>query len=83
MSLTPDQVYRRRYALGLTQQQLAHRLGVSVSTIANWESGLYQSSEYLALALDTIARMLKVEREAEERRARREKALAGDARDDA
>ena len=78
MTLTPDQVYRRRKALGLTQQQLAHRLRVSVSTVANWEAGRYEPPGYLELALDLLDAIQQAKR-----RANAEKAPASPAGDDA
>lgn len=35
----PDQLRARRRGLGLTQAQLAERLGISANTIARWERG--------------------------------------------
>lgn len=32
---------RLREAIGLTQEELARRVGVSVKTISNWERGAY------------------------------------------
>ena len=78
MTLTPDQVHRRRKALGLTQQQLATALGVSVSTVANWEAGRYEPPGYLQLALDLLDAIQQAKR-----RANAKKAPAGDAGDDA
>ncbi len=37
--LPPEQIRRRRLALGLTQQALADALGVAVSTLSRWETG--------------------------------------------
>lgn len=37
--LPPEQIRRHRLALGLTQQVLADRLGVAVSTLSRWETG--------------------------------------------
>ncbi|WP_346921945.1 helix-turn-helix domain-containing protein [Glutamicibacter creatinolyticus] len=35
----PEDVVRAREEIGLSQQQLAQRLGVSVRTISRWETG--------------------------------------------
>ena len=39
MTITGDQINRKRKELGLTQKQLAEKIGVSYQTIQNWESG--------------------------------------------
>lgn len=36
-----DEVRRLRAALGWTQQQLAHELGVTSNTVARWENGTH------------------------------------------
>jgi len=36
----PNQIRRYRLQLGLTQRQVARRLGVSASTFSSWERGL-------------------------------------------
>src|SRR5438128_12425919 len=37
--LTPEQIRERRQALGLTQEELARRLGVTDTSLAAWEAG--------------------------------------------
>jgi putative zinc finger/helix-turn-helix YgiT family protein len=37
--LMPEEISRRRQALGLTQAELARRLGVEEATVGRWESG--------------------------------------------
>ena len=41
----PDQIKRLRGALGLTQQALAQRLGVSFATVNRWENGQTKPSQ--------------------------------------
>ncbi|VEP16173.1 Putative transcriptional regulator (fragment) [Hyella patelloides LEGE 07179] len=36
-----EQFMKRRKELGLTQRQIAEAVGVTVQTISNWETGLY------------------------------------------
>lgn len=54
-------IVQRRVALGITQSELAARIGVSVSTIAAWEHGRRYPSHttlqrlYEALDLDAQA----------------------------
>lgn len=55
--MTPAEIRARREALGLTQQQLADRLGVHRVAVARWEStagnrdSRREPPAYLALAL--------------------------------
>ena len=44
-----EQMRRRREELGLTRQQLAQRLGVSVSAVGNYETGVSAPKEVLVL----------------------------------
>lgn len=37
--LTPEQIRRNREAIGMTQKQLAGRLGIAEATLSRWESG--------------------------------------------
>lgn len=40
-------IRKRRQVLGMTQRELAGRLGVSASTVANWETGKHFPLRYL------------------------------------
>ena len=48
-----EQMRRRREELGLTRQQLAQRLGVSVSAVGNYETGVSAPKEEVLLRLFT------------------------------
>lgn len=39
MKYTPEEIYRIRYQLRLTQAELAAKLGVKTDTIRSWEAG--------------------------------------------
>ncbi len=63
--VTGDEVRRIRKRLGLTQAQLAERLGVTASSVARWEQGVMGIRE-------TAARLLRL-LERTERAARRKR----------
>jgi putative transcriptional regulator len=46
-----DMVRRLRSKLGLTQEELAHELGITVGTVNRWENGRFRPSK---LARSTI-----------------------------
>jgi DNA-binding XRE family transcriptional regulator len=51
MGMDTDELRRRRKALGMTQEQLAHVLGVSRQSVFMWESGRTTIPALLELAL--------------------------------
>ena len=56
-----EQMRRRREELGLTRQQLAQRLGVSVSAVGNYETGVSAPKEEVLLRLfDASEEMLRL-----------------------
>ena len=52
--MTPAAIVRLRTACGLTQETLARRLRVSVSTVQSWEQGLRRPGGPAVLMLETI-----------------------------
>ena len=51
-----DMVRRLRSKLGLTQEELAHELGITVGTVNRWENGRFRPSK---LARSTIMEFAK------------------------
>lgn len=51
---TPAEVRAARQRLGLTQAELAARLGVDVMTISRWERGARTPPPYLAQTLAAL-----------------------------
>ena len=47
-------ISKRRHVLGITQRDLAARLGVSPSTVANWETGKHFPRRYLGKVEDVL-----------------------------
>lgn len=54
--MTADEIKALRLALGLTQVELANRLGVRFATVNRWENGRANPSPLALLALETLAR---------------------------
>lgn len=54
--MSPEEIKTRRNKLGLTQGELAERLGVAIDTVARWESGTSapESGPMLDLALKRL-----------------------------
>lgn len=52
--MKPEELRRRREALGLTQEQLARELDVTTMSVSRWERGVYQIPHYIELALEAI-----------------------------
>lgn len=52
-SMTPSEIKQARLALGLTQQQFAVKLGVTVSTVSRWESGISKPSPLAVKAIQS------------------------------
>lgn len=49
--MTGEQLRKARIALGLTQESLADRLGVTGITVSRWERGKQKPSALVALAI--------------------------------
>lgn len=50
-----------RLALGLTQAELAHQLGVAIQTVNRWETGKYQPDPRSRRALERLAKKAQKE----------------------
>ena len=57
-----DKFMNRRKELGLTQRQIAETIGVTVQTVSNWETGLYQPKLTLKQTL-RLSQILKTDLE--------------------
>ena len=58
--MQPDELRRRREALGMTQDDLARELGVKMMTVSRWERGVYPIPRHIGLALEAIEMRRKV-----------------------
>jgi transcriptional regulator with XRE-family HTH domain len=52
--MKPDELRRRREALGMTQDDLARELGVKMMTVCRWERGVYPIPRHIGLAIEAI-----------------------------
>ncbi len=52
----PEAVKKLRKQLGLSQEELAHALGVSFATVNRWENGKTAPSKLARLQLDRFRR---------------------------
>ena len=50
-----EQIYALRRSLGLTQQELAERLGTRQQTISDWERGIYKPRGTSSTLLTIVA----------------------------
>ena len=57
--MTKDEVKQLRAKLGLTQQELADKLGVTQTSVARWEMGMHQIEEPTARLLKLLVKMEK------------------------
>lgn len=57
--MAPDEFYRTRKRLGLTQARLAKHLGVSRLTVIRWEGGQQPISRIAALLMKALDRQRK------------------------
>jgi DNA-binding transcriptional regulator YiaG len=64
--MTPAELARMRTTLGLSQRELARRVGVSPRTVARWEEGVHPIGlVYERLIRIQAARVKMAQREAE------------------
>ncbi len=54
--MTPDEIRDLRLRLGLSQEALARRMGVSMNTVARWEGGSRRPSGPAILLLQRMAK---------------------------
>ena len=52
-------IARLRAYLGLSQEKFAKKLGVSVSTVGKWETGLHKPRGLSLRALDRLTKLLR------------------------
>jgi DNA-binding XRE family transcriptional regulator len=60
--MTPNEFRERRRRLALTQEGLARKLGVALTTVARWERGEHTPPAWLDVAMAGVERMLAEER---------------------
>ena len=56
-----EQIHALRYHLGLTQREMADRLGTRQQTISEWEIGMYKPRGASSTLLSMIAERAKFE----------------------
>ena len=57
--MKPEDLKRRRQALGLTQEQLARELGVTMITVSRYERGVSEIPLHIELAVEALEKRRK------------------------
>lgn len=52
--MTPDELKTKRLALGLTQEQLAHKIGYTVRQINKYEAGKAKIPQIVKVAIGAL-----------------------------
>lgn len=52
--MTSEQIRRARTDLGMTQQEFAHEIGVSMTSVMNWESGRTRAQKIACRAITAL-----------------------------
>ena len=52
--MTADEIKLFRLKLGLTQEQLAHKIGATLSTVNTWERGRHRPTGLYRQALESL-----------------------------
>ena len=66
MGWTPDRIEKFRKANGLTRKTLAQLVGVTVTTVYQWERGLRNPSRTTQILLSRIEEEMKTKKRKEE-----------------
>jgi transcriptional regulator with XRE-family HTH domain len=57
--MNPEEIRKKRLALGLKQDELGDKLGVARNTVSRWELGDVEPPAYLERALRDLAREMQ------------------------
>lgn len=60
--MEPSELTRRREALGLSINKLAHEFRCAPSSIQRWEAGIVELQGLMAIGADTVLRRLERQR---------------------
>jgi transcriptional regulator with XRE-family HTH domain len=74
MFMTPEELKALRASLGLTQDELAEKVGVARNTINRWEMGIRSIPEPVARLMNYLTKEVKADTQIKTRRPRRRQA---------
>lgn len=57
--MSPEEIKALRLSLNLTQEDLAHKIGITVSTLNRWENARIRPSR---LSLKTLTKLARLEK---------------------
>lgn len=57
--MTPEQIKQARKSLGLTQSEMAGKMGIKTSKLTQWEMGRYRISDEGATLISILAGIKK------------------------